>query len=88
MRRGMDVWERIRYARNRAFEAEEVELQRRAEATTVELQQAESVRVVIRPPCPTPITLLPTMLSGPMPELGRQAMTSRNSPERRSQLGA
>ena len=86
----MDVWERIRCVRDRALEAEEVELQRRAEATTtVERQQAASVRtVVIRPPCPTPITLLPAMLSGPMPELGRHAMTSKNNPERRSQLGA
>jgi hypothetical protein len=45
---GMDVWERIRYARDRALEAEEVELQRLAEAKTAELQQAASVRLATR----------------------------------------
>jgi hypothetical protein len=46
---GMVVWERIRYARDRALEAEEVELQRLAEATTVELQQAARVEMVNAP---------------------------------------
>jgi membrane protein involved in colicin uptake len=46
--RGMDVWERIRYARDRALEAEEIERQRLAEAETVELQQAASVRLATR----------------------------------------
>jgi membrane protein involved in colicin uptake len=46
--RGMDVWERIRYARDRALEAEEIERQRLAEAKTVELQQAASVRLATR----------------------------------------
>jgi hypothetical protein len=45
---GMDVWERLRYARDRALEAEEVERQRLAEAKTVELQQAASVRLATR----------------------------------------
>jgi hypothetical protein len=45
---GMDVWERIRYARDRALQAEEVERQRLAEAETVELQQAASVRLATR----------------------------------------
>jgi hypothetical protein len=45
---GMDVWERIRYARDRALQAEEVERQRLAEAKTVELQQAASVRLATR----------------------------------------
>ena len=44
----MDVWERIRYARDRALQAEEVERQRLAEAETVELQQAASVRLATR----------------------------------------
>jgi membrane protein involved in colicin uptake len=44
----MDVWERIRYARDRALQAEEVERQRLAEATTAELQQAASVRLATR----------------------------------------
>ena len=44
----MDVWERIRYARDRALQAEEVEQQRLAEAETVEMQQAASVRLATR----------------------------------------
>jgi hypothetical protein len=44
----MDVWERIRYARDKALQAEEVERQRLAEAKTVELQQAASVRLATR----------------------------------------
>jgi hypothetical protein len=45
---GMDIWERIRYARDRALEAEETERQRLAEADTVEIQQAASVRLATR----------------------------------------
>ena len=44
----MDIWERIRYARDRALQAEEVERQRLAEAETAELQQAASVRLASR----------------------------------------
>ena len=44
----MDIWERIRYARDRALQAEEVERQRLAEADTAELQQAASVRLASR----------------------------------------
>jgi hypothetical protein len=44
----MDIWERIRYARDRALEAEEIERQRLAEADTVDLQQAASVRLATR----------------------------------------
>ena len=44
----MDIWERIRYARDEALKAEEVERQRLAEADTAELQQAASVRLATR----------------------------------------
>jgi hypothetical protein len=44
----MDIWERIRYARDEALKAEEVERQRLAEAETAELQQAASVRLATR----------------------------------------
>jgi len=44
----MDVWERLRYARDRVLEAEQVERQRLAEANTAELQQAASVRLATR----------------------------------------
>jgi hypothetical protein len=44
----MNVWERIRYARDRAIEAEEVERQRLAVVKTVEPQQAASVRLATR----------------------------------------
>lgn len=44
----MDIWERIRYARDRALAAEETERQRLAEADTAELQQASSVRLATR----------------------------------------
>jgi hypothetical protein len=44
----MDVWERLRYARDRALEAEQVERQRLAGANTAELQQAASVRLATR----------------------------------------
>jgi hypothetical protein len=40
----MVVWEWIRYARDRALEAEEVELQRLAEAKTVGLQRAAGLK--------------------------------------------
>ena len=45
---GMDIWERIRYARDQALRAEEIERRRLAEADTVELQQAASVRLATR----------------------------------------
>lgn len=44
----MDIWERIRYARDRALEAEKTERQRLAEADTRELQDAASVRLATR----------------------------------------
>jgi membrane protein involved in colicin uptake len=44
----MDIWERIRYARDKALEAEETERQRLAEADTKEVQQAASVRLATR----------------------------------------
>jgi hypothetical protein len=44
----MDIWERIRYARDRALNAEETERQRLADADTAELQQAASVRLATR----------------------------------------
>jgi hypothetical protein len=44
----MDIWERIRYARDRALAAEETERQRLAEADTAELQSAASVRLATR----------------------------------------
>jgi hypothetical protein len=48
MPKGMDIWERIRYARDQALKAEEIERQRLAEADTAELQQAASVRLATR----------------------------------------
>jgi hypothetical protein len=48
MPKGMDIWERIRYARDQALKAEETERQRLAEADTAELQQAASVRLATR----------------------------------------
>ena len=44
----MDIWERIRYARDRALAAEETERQRLAEADTEILQRAASVRLATR----------------------------------------
>lgn len=44
----MDVWERIRYARDRALDAERTERQRLAEADNADLQQAASVRLATR----------------------------------------
>lgn len=44
----MDIWERIRYARDKALEAEKTERQRLAEADTRELQEAASVRLATR----------------------------------------
>ena len=44
----MDIWERIRYARDRALDGERTERQRLADADTTELQQAASVRLATR----------------------------------------
>ena len=44
----MDIWERIRYARDKALEAERTERQRLADADTRELQDAASVRLATR----------------------------------------
>ena len=44
----MDIWERIRYARDQALEGERTERQRLSEADTVELQRAASVRLATR----------------------------------------
>lgn len=43
-----DIWERLRYARDQALDAERTERRRLAEADTVELQQAASVRLATR----------------------------------------
>ncbi len=44
----MDIWERLRYARDKALEAERTERTRLAEADTGELQRAASVRLATR----------------------------------------
>ncbi|WP_114559936.1 hypothetical protein [Desertihabitans aurantiacus] len=44
----MDIWERIRYARDQALEAERTERRRLDEADTNELQRAASVRLATR----------------------------------------
>jgi hypothetical protein len=44
----MDIWERIRHARDLALEAEKTERKRLADADTGELQQAASVRLATR----------------------------------------
>lgn len=44
----MDIWERIRHARDLALEAERTERKRIAEADTNELQRAASVRLATR----------------------------------------
>jgi hypothetical protein len=44
----MEIFERIRYARDRALEREQTERQRLADADTPELQQAASVRLATR----------------------------------------
>lgn len=44
----MEIFERIRYARDQALDAERTERQRLADADTVELQQAASVRLATR----------------------------------------
>lgn len=44
----MDIWERIRYARDEALEAERTERERLADADTAEMQQAASVRLATR----------------------------------------
>jgi hypothetical protein len=43
-----DIMERIRYARDRALEAEQIERQRIADADNEELQRAASVRLATR----------------------------------------
>lgn len=44
----MEIFERIAYARDQALEAERTERRRLADADTVELQQAASVRLATR----------------------------------------
>jgi uncharacterized caspase-like protein len=44
----MDIMDRIRYARDRALDAEQTERQRIAEADNEELQRAASVRLATR----------------------------------------
>ena len=44
----MDIWERIRYARDQALEAEKTERQRIADAENADLQSAASVRLATR----------------------------------------
>lgn len=43
-----DIWERLRFARDRAREAERTERDRLAEADNADLQQAASVRLATR----------------------------------------
>ena len=42
----MDIWERIRYARNQALEAERAEREQLSDADAADLQQAASRRAV------------------------------------------
>ena len=44
----MEIFERIRYARDQALEAEKTERQRLADADNADLQQAASVRLATR----------------------------------------
>ncbi|MVA75330.1 hypothetical protein GC722_04700 [Auraticoccus sp. F435] len=44
----MDIWERIRHARDKALEAERTERRRLADADTRALQDAASVRLATR----------------------------------------
>jgi hypothetical protein len=44
----MDIFERIRYARDQALEAERTERRRLAEADNTDLQRAASVRLATR----------------------------------------
>ncbi len=44
----MEIFERVRYARDRAVQAEETERQRIADAETPEVEQAASVRLATR----------------------------------------
>jgi len=44
----MEIFERIRFARDRALEAEQIERQRLADAHNADLQQAASVRLATR----------------------------------------
>jgi hypothetical protein len=43
-----DIWDRIRYARDAALDAERTERDRLAEADNADLQQAASVRLATR----------------------------------------
>ncbi len=43
-----DIWDRIRYARDAALDAEKTERQRLADADNADLQQAASVRLATR----------------------------------------
>ena len=43
-----DIFDRVRYARDRTLEAEQVERQRIADAATTEIEQAASVRLATR----------------------------------------
>ena len=45
---GSDIWERIRYARDQALEAERTERQRISDADNAELQRAASTRLATR----------------------------------------
>ncbi|SDD38314.1 hypothetical protein [Auraticoccus monumenti] len=44
----MDIWERLRFARDKALDAERTERQRLADADTTALQDAASVRLATR----------------------------------------
>ena len=48
MSNDMDIWERIRYARDQALEAERTERQRITDADNAELQRAASTRLATR----------------------------------------
>jgi len=45
---GLDIWERIRYARDQALEAERTERKRISDADNAELQRAASTRLATR----------------------------------------
>ena len=44
----MDIWERLRFARDKALDAERTERQRLADADTKAMQEAASVRLATR----------------------------------------
>lgn len=44
----MEIFERIRFARDKALDAERIERQRLSDADTVEMQRAASVRLATR----------------------------------------